>query len=162
MLAIDRNPPSTTHKLTPNILPCSIKHSGPIRISKRYWSPSRDSDGTSTSYFRGRKLRGRTLKLPEGYAGYVLQKTDKTVEQKPASKPHTHVDFETVERVDDELDEENENEVKLMEQRGTFDEIVVWGHEVAPEEDDEYVKGVQEWIAFAEAVRHIQLSTDGP
>lgn len=39
-----------------------------------------------------------------------------------------------------------------MEEKGAFQEIVVWGHEAVPEEGDVYVKGMKEWIAFAEAV----------
>jgi ribonuclease H2 subunit C len=45
-----------------------------------------------------------------------------------------------------------EVEVKLMETKAKFDEVVIWGHEIVPEDDDVYVKGVEEWIAFAEAV----------
>ena len=41
---------------------------------------------------------------------------------------------------------------RLMEEKGTFQEIVVWRHEAVPEEGDVYVKGMEEWIAFAEAV----------
>ncbi|KAK5121778.1 hypothetical protein LTR85_004653 [Meristemomyces frigidus] len=153
MLAIDS---TTSRKLTPNILPCTIKHNGPISTSKRYWAPSTtiSPNGVNqhTSYLRGRKLRGRVIRIPEGYRGYVLEKTNKLVSQKPVQKPHTHVDTETAERADDELDEEEPAEVKVMEQKGCFDEIMLWGHEVVPEEDDEYVKGVEEWIAFAEAM----------
>ena len=32
--------------------------------------------------------------------------------------------------------------------------MVVWGHEHVPEDDDDYVKGVEEWIKVAEAVSH--------
>lgn len=63
------------------------------------------------------------------------------------------MDDETVERVGDGL--EKAIEVKVMEEMGRFDEMVVWGHEVLPDEgEDEYVRGVEEWIAFAEAVSH--------
>lgn len=42
--------------------------------------------------------------------------------------------------------------VKVLEEAASFEEMVVWGHEVLPGSDDPYVKGVEEWIAFAEAV----------
>ncbi|RMY67804.1 hypothetical protein D0862_15046 [Hortaea werneckii] len=94
MLAIKPSPrnPHQAHqskRLHPNLLPCSIHHSGPIKISKRYWSPTTttpitnptalpDDDGTKnslqTAHFRGRKLQGRKIRLPKGYIGRILQK----------------------------------------------------------------------------------------
>ncbi|KAF2772779.1 ribonuclease H1 small subunit [Teratosphaeria nubilosa] len=155
MLAI-APPPSKLQKLTPNLLPCTIKHNGPIHTSKRHWCPSTDADTdkTSTSYFRGRKLRGRTVKLPEGYTGVVLQRTEKLLESKrKAALPVPEIEQEDEE---DEFamreDGKEEEEVKLMEQMGTFDEAVVWGHENVPEDEDEYVKGIDEWIAFSQAM----------
>lgn len=55
---------------------------------------------------------------------------------------------------DDEMEVEMEKtvDVKTMERMYSFDEIVVWGHEMLPEDDDVYVKGVSEWLKFAEAV----------
>lgn len=43
-------------------------------------------------------------------------------------------------------------EVRVMEQVGSFEEIVVWSHEAVPESEDVYVKGIEEWIGFAESV----------
>ena len=34
----------------------------------------------------------------------------------------------------------------------SFDKIVLWGHESLVEGHDPFVKGVEEWIGFAEAV----------
>jgi ribonuclease H2 subunit C len=58
---------------------------------------------------------------------------------------------------DDEMDEQSEEEeqpepVKTFDVAATFDEIVVWGHDQLPAADDTFVKGVEEWIAFAEAI----------
>jgi Ribonuclease H2 non-catalytic subunit (Ylr154p-like) len=70
-----------------NILPCKIHRNGPCKVTKRLWSPMVESgepsfnvhssvkrqltclDGSKTAYFRGRKLRGRRIKLPNGYRG---------------------------------------------------------------------------------------------
>lgn len=46
-----------------------------------------------------------------------------------------------------------EEPVKILETQGTFDEMIVWGHEYLPAADDSYVKGVEEWVKFAEMVR---------
>ena len=56
-------------KCSPNVLPCRINHDGPVNAAKRYWDPTTEADGTKTAYFRGRKLRGKTIQLPEGYRG---------------------------------------------------------------------------------------------
>lgn len=52
----------------------------------------------------------------------------------------------------DESEEQN-IEVRVMEEVGEFDEVVVWGHEVAPDgNEDPYSKGIGEWLSFSEAV----------
>lgn len=79
--------------------------------------------------------------------GVVLSATDRTLPQ----KNDTHG------RAIDSRDEEGEGDedaepVKVLEETASFDEVVVWGHEAVPESDDPYVRGVEEWVAFAEAV----------
>lgn len=51
-----------------------------------------------------------------------------------------------------------EEPVKILETQGTFDEMIVWGHEYLPAVDDSYVKGVEEWIKFAETVCFVTVS----
>lgn len=130
MLSLQKNPSSQS--TTPNILPCKITHSGPHRITKTHWDPT---SNPQTVHFRGRKLLGKTVKLPEGYEGVVLKKAEKTL---------------PVKREDE--DGEEPVEVKIMEQKGKFEELVVWGHEALPDEEDAYRKGIEEWVGFAEAV----------
>ena len=71
MLAVKKAPSEVkpTPQCTPNILPCRIHHDGPVNASKRHWNPEVEDDNTRTSYFRGRKLRGREVKVPAGYRG---------------------------------------------------------------------------------------------
>lgn len=140
--------------ITPNILPCAIKHNGPVSADKRYWNPSTEQDGTSTSFFRGRKLRSKKLVLPVAYEGAILQKTDKKVVPKPRIP---------LPGAEDEMDEDNvpkDIETLVMEQQARFGEIMVWEHEAVPDGDDVYVKGIEEWIGFAEAVRSSYFSID--
>lgn len=47
---------------------------------------------------------------------------------------------------------EPEEPVTVLEVQGTFDEMMVWGHEILPAADDTFVKGVEEWVRFAETV----------
>ncbi|KAK2806178.1 hypothetical protein FQN50_005901 [Emmonsiellopsis sp. PD_5] len=139
-------------KVTPNILPCRIHHDGPVEVSTRYWDPvvdEKDKD-TATAYFRGRKLRGRRVPIPDGYHGVLATPTDRTLETQ-TSKPqndgyngdHSH---------EDEDEEDRELPTTVLETQGTFSEFVVWDHEKAPAADDRFVKGVSEWIRFAEAM----------
>lgn len=144
MLAINSTRSDKT--VTPNILPCAIKHNGPVSAAERYWNPSTEQDGTTTSFFRGRKLRGKKLVLPEGYEGVVLQKTGKKVVAE-ASMP-----IPGAEHGAEDVSAPKEIDTLVMDQHATFGEIMVWDHEAVPEGADVYVKGIQEWIGFAEAV----------
>jgi len=142
MLAVQSTPRDKT--VTPNILPCTIKHNGPVSADSRYWNPTTEQDGTSTTFFRGRKLRGKQLTLPAAYKGVVLQKTDKKVIAKP-SVPLPGVEA-------DDANAPKEVDTMAMEQHATFTHVMVWDHEAVPGGDDVYVKGMEEWIDFAEAV----------
>jgi ribonuclease H2 subunit C len=144
MLAI--NSASSTKTVTPNVLPCAIKHNGPVSSEERYWNPSTEQDGTSTSFFRGRKLRGKKIVLPEGYEGVVLQKTDKKVIARPS------MPIPGAEDGAEDAAGPKEIDTFVMEQRAGFEEVIVWDHEAVPDGADVYVKGIEEWIGFAEAV----------
>ena len=70
--------------------------------------------------------------------GVVASPTDRLV---PSANRHGNME--------DDLPEEP---VKTLESQATFDNLVVWGHEIPPAADDTFVKGVDEWIKLAEAV----------
>ena len=125
-----------------NVLPCRINHTGPTKVKKRFWQPQSSADGTKIAYFRGRKLHGRCVKLPEKYQGLVLKQSDKVVVDLPPPL------------IDEEDDEEPElpQPVKVVDQVATFEEVTVWGHDQLPAADDAMVKGTEEWISFAEAI----------
>ena len=144
MLAI--HSANTDKQVTPNVLPCAIRHNGPVSAAERYWKPSTQQDGTTTSFFRGRKLRGKKIALPEGYEGAVLQKTDKKVIAKPTLPMPGDEDGA------DNATAPNEVETLIMDQHARFGGIMVWDHEAVPAGTDVYVKGIEEWIGFAEAV----------
>jgi ribonuclease H2 subunit C len=159
MLAIQK---SITHKgkCTPNVLPCRIHHNGPLNASKRYWQPrttkgmvsvacislritsNRYTDGKTIAYFRGRKLHRKAIKIPKGYRGVVMSSTDRILPKLQPKQP-----------LEDEEDEEEFHETKIVEEEACFEEVMVWGHEALPEElVDPYVRGMEEWISFAETV----------
>ncbi|KAJ5990122.1 hypothetical protein N7522_010329 [Penicillium canescens] len=143
---------TSTPQYTPNIIPCKIHHDGAIDSLDRYWAPVTDEkDNTQTSYFRGRKLRGRRVALPDGYRGVVATPTDRVL---PSSQQVPNDDDEVVEV-------EPEEPVKILEMNGTFEDLVVWGHEALPTADDTFVKGVEEWLQFAEAMHATPAPVNG-
>ncbi|KAK4229922.1 ribonuclease H2 non-catalytic subunit-domain-containing protein [Podospora fimiseda] len=123
---------SPPQKITPNLLPCSIKHSGSIGpVSTSFWNPKISEDGKQVSFFRGRKLKGKTIKLPEGYKGVVG-----SVEESKEEEEDVVID----------LDKEG-GKLKV---EGEFEEVVVWGMtEEVEGDDDVYVRGVEEWIEMS-------------
>jgi ribonuclease H2 subunit C len=76
----------------------------------------------------------------------VLSKTDRVLPKKEAARDDAGDDADQEEQDDDEI------EVKVLEEQSEFDEIVVWGHEAIMDEADPYVRGMEEWIGLAEKV----------
>ncbi|KAF2703567.1 ribonuclease H1 small subunit, partial [Pleomassaria siparia CBS 279.74] len=150
-------PSSTLKKCTPNLLPARLNHNGPIHDTQRYFTPSQASDcklsskdttctasETSHVYFRGRHLHGTALPLPANYTGAVVSVTDKAlprISSQPEQDEHDHED------------EDEGAEVKIMEQIGTFDQVMVWGHGGTVDlSQDVYGRGLGEWVGFAEGI----------
>jgi ribonuclease H2 subunit C len=85
------------------------------------------------------------VKILKGYRGVVVSSTDRIL---PKSKS----------AVEDEEEDEDEPDVKIMEEQSEFDDIMLWGHEALPDDNaDPYVRGMEEWIAFAEQVCYPSL-----
>jgi ribonuclease H2 subunit C len=53
---------------------------------------------------------------------------------------------------DAEEEDEDLEEVKVIDEVGTWDEMVIWRHEALADEGDPYVKGMEEWIALSAAI----------
>jgi ribonuclease H2 subunit C len=77
------------------------------------------------------------LKIPAGYNGVVVSALDDILPKK---------------EVEGDDEEEEEPEVKIMEEKSVFDEVMIWGHEAVMDESDPYVRGLEEWIGFAEQI----------
>lgn len=56
---------------------------------------------------------------------------------------------------DEDEDEDEAEPVKILEEIGSFDKVMVWGHEQVPAGDDVFVRGMEEWIGFAEAIHGV-------
>ncbi|EAA32977.1 ribonuclease H1 small subunit [Neurospora crassa] len=145
-------------KTTPNLLPCRIHHSGSVEPTDSFWNPRCEQDGNlKVSYFRGRKLHGKTLPLPEGYKGVVASKVFPKQDTKKPRLAHEMsfiMDNDGPEVIDLEAEQQPEVQVGgAMEIQAEFEEVVVWGHEhLADAGGDAYVRGVEEWVGFAERV----------
>ncbi len=69
--------------------------------------------------------------------------------------------------VDEDIEIEEEEEeppepVKVLEEVATFGDVIVWGHDRIPNQDDTFVKGIEEWISFAEAIHGMPTKTHKP
>ena len=96
-------------------------------------------------------MKGKDAKIPDGYTGIILSKASTGNEATgETTKQHERNGGE----LEGEGDEEGEEleEGQALEEVASFDRIVLWGHESLVEGDDPFVKGLEEWIGFAEAV----------
>ncbi|KAI0600040.1 ribonuclease H2, subunit C [Biscogniauxia sp. FL1348] len=136
---------SADKKAQLHLLPCRIHYDGDVNISDTFWNPSQSEDGTKTAYFRGRKLDGKTFKLPEGYYGIVAEKSDPKPEQRGINEMTDDVEMQE--------DANDQPEVGDMHGKAAFDEITIWGHETSADaSEDPYIRGMEEWITFAEQI----------
>lgn len=90
--------------------------------------------------------------MPQNYTGAVLNITDKLAP--PPPRPTQAIPIEPADDdEDEEMQEELPEDVKIAEQIGTFDEVVVWGHGGTVDEgSDMFVRSVREWVGFAESM----------
>ena len=90
--------------------------------------------------------------MPDGYRGVVVVKKRLEEEGNEGDERRRRGNGFLKSDLDEEGEEEGEEPVAVLEEVGAFEKIVVWDHEKVVEDDDGVVKGVAEWIRFAEAV----------
>lgn len=121
-------------------LPCCIKYDGPTSVS-HYFKPKPtgvEIDGLSVeeAYFRGRKLQGTTVPLPQGYSGFVLGKTS----------PGQQAD----------IPKENPN---CWEVKAKFHNVAVWNHDSLPSQNDAFLRAFH-WFAVAKSLHQPVTAED--
>lgn len=168
----DKSTTATT--VTPHLLPCRIHHDGSVEPVQSFWDPRVDEgekrwpskqpylqgsniyqigikDGKNTAYFRGRKLDGKSVKLPEGYRGVVA-----------ASAANAEVQPRRPEEGEEEvidLEREAQPETGKLQVQAEFDEMIIWGHEATADVSvDPYARGMEEWLALADQVCGILIT----
>ncbi|RVD84150.1 uncharacterized protein DFL_005915 [Arthrobotrys flagrans] len=148
-----KKPTSSEALSKANVLPCRIKYTGPASSSRQLWNPTTQpanpgdnaSVETHKSYFRGRKLIGTKLVVPDGYQGCVLDAGS-------ASNPPPTGNQKRETLYQDNNAEEDGGIEESVEwtTKASFGDIMVWGHEVAVDgTQDGVVKGVEEWMGMA-------------
>jgi ribonuclease H2 subunit C len=99
-------------------------------------------DAPAVVHFRGRRLVGAEVRVPDGYRGVAMR----VVESGAGGSAPEHM------QVDGD-DDEDAIETGETEQVAEFERMVVWRHDVAADRtDDRYARGIEEWIGFATAV----------
>lgn len=145
MLSLQQETPSgKPAKATAHLLPCRIHHDGPVEPAESFWDPNAGENDTTTAYFRGRKLHGKTVALPEGYRGVAA--VTSSAEEQQSRRPEDDVDVDVID-VDVQMPQ------GTLHVQAEFDDLVVWGHDAtADAAADPYVRGVEEWLQLAEQV----------
>ncbi|KAF7842540.1 ribonuclease H2 subunit C [Senna tora] len=117
-------------------LPCCVKSTAPASVS-HYFKPK--STGIEVeglpleeAYFRGRKLDGATIGLPDGYCGFVLGK--KSLGRKKSS----------------DISEDNSNS---WEMKATFQKVTYWNHDCLPSQNDDFLRAFH-WLTVAKALHN--------
>ncbi|KAF4976421.1 hypothetical protein FZEAL_6901 [Fusarium zealandicum] len=144
-------------KAVANLLPCRIHHTGPVDTVSSYWDPTTSEgsflasdhetqqltdrpDGTRVAYFRGRKLHGKTVQLPEQCRGVVVERQQNKDPKAAIEMPAEDGDAEA-------------EQIGNMHVKAEFDEMIVWGHEaIADAAGDPYVRSMEEWLQAADQI----------
>lgn len=90
--------------------------------------------------------------ITDNHPGVIAKSTDRYLPQ--PIKSQTGPTYTAVDE-DIEIEEEQEEPpepVRILDQVSTYDQVIVWGHDRLPGADDPFVKGVEEWVSFAESI----------
>ncbi|XP_050105733.1 uncharacterized protein LOC126585371 isoform X1 [Malus sylvestris] len=119
-----------------HLLPCSIKFNGPSSVSQ-YFKPKSTAEGieseglrTQEAYFRGRKLQGASIPIPDGYSGFVLGK--KSLGKRKAS-------------------DNSDGSSNCWEMNAKYKSITYWNHDSLPSQDDAFLRCFH-WLSVAKSI----------
>lgn len=102
-----------------------------------------------TAYFRGRKLHGRAVAIPEDYRGVLALKQEITAGKE-------------VEKSEDDQAVSLDAQEGTLQVAGEFQDMIVWGHEsVADPSSDHHIRGMDEWIDVSKKVRRCCFAVPG-
>ncbi|XP_040266113.1 ribonuclease H2 subunit C [Bufo bufo] len=107
-----------------HLLPCQIHRQGAAKVEEFFSPAIRAAHGGKEVSFRGRKLRGQEVTLPDGYMGIVLKE-----DHKPCA----------------------EEEERSLNVRSIFQSFTQWNLETPPSADDVLVMSLA-WPKIASAI----------
>lgn len=87
------------------------------------------------------------MSVPEGYRGVVVMMEEKEKKGADLEKGKLRIEEE-----DEEEEGEGTQTVGTLKEVAEFEEMIVWDHEAIRSGEDAFVKGMEEWIRFAEVV----------
>ncbi|KAI3351655.1 hypothetical protein L3Q82_020504 [Scortum barcoo] len=119
-------------KASVHLMPCEVEHDGQAQVSQYFAATTKDCKQEKTVSFRGRGLKGRELRCPQGYTGLVLKEINK-----PGS-------------------DQEDRTVRLT---SVFDKLTYWNLETPPTSDDTVVMAM-DWPELAEAVSYLLFAAD--
>lgn len=129
---------------TVNLLPCCIHHDGHIDQTLGFWIPTKPTDENQTTYFRGRKMIGKCIRLPKNYTGIVVQ---------PENDDGQRDDGLEVRNIQDKSDEKGIQTGQTLHVTSTFENILIWAHgSSSSNSSGQYEKNVEEWLCTAEKI----------
>ena len=123
-----------------HLLPCEIQHTGSAAVG-RYFKPQASAEGEPGSWqaaFRGRRLRGETVRPPAGYVGAVLQDTQQASVADDEERRWLH--------------------------KSSFDVFTVWSHDDAVDTEDEPVFKAMRFAGIADVLHgdHAEPTAEAP
>ncbi|GAB0133406.1 hypothetical protein EsDP_00001817 [Epichloe bromicola] len=133
---------------TVNLLPCCIHHDGHIDQTLGFWIPTKPTDENQTTYFRGRKMTGKCIRLPKNYTGIVVQTENDDGQRDDGQRDDEQRDDGLeVRNVQDKNDEKGIQTGQNLHVTSTFDDILIWAHgSSSSNSSGQYEKNVEEWL----------------
>ena len=176
--------PSHLPSLEPNLLPVHIPWDGPAPVSQYFLvQPALEPDEATrtlptpvsengetetlrpkqtlkkrfTAAFRGRKMHGLQVNLPEGMSGLVLRPADpltkERIERSIQRRRQEIIDD------DDENVEEPSGETRYLEPIAKFSSFIHWNPDIQLDESrDEYIQGLNQWRRLCSKVVYSSYS----
>lgn len=114
----------TTSQSRVHLLPCTVKTNGPAKVDTFFTTIIQEGEAGYTSTFRGRELRGRTLSVPDGFKGIILQEPNRP------------------------FIEDHDRSLRIS---GQFDEFTYWNLQTPPSEQDKIARALQ-WAKLSSVI----------
>ncbi|KAL6282889.1 hypothetical protein ACE6H2_013818 [Prunus campanulata] len=146
-----------------HLLPCSVKYSGPSSVS-HYFKPKPtgiESEGLKTqeANFRGRKLQGASIPIPNGYSGMSLQFQELGCFERWQMKLLTLGFVLGKKSLGKRKANTSEGNSNCWEMNAKYKSITYWNHDSLPSQDDAFLRCFH-WLAVAKSMHEPATAED--